>query len=138
SGGVTTKVSHWPATSSTTIEPASSTPLARVTCVAAHQPTKNSAAAASTSAPAPNSQAMIQAKGKAASEPHVPGITGSKPAPNQVAMIFAGWNDEGPGRCAAIIGQHSPLAFPRAGEGGARRSAARGRGGGAKRARLER
>ena len=75
-----------PATSSMTIEPGSVTPLARPTCSAAHQPmTKTIAAAISERGSRRSASRSAQAKGRAASEPQVPGATGSKPAPNQVA-----------------------------------------------------
>jgi hypothetical protein len=73
-----------------TMKPGSRTSPARLTLSAAQQPMAKAIAAATTRPPAPNAAPIYQAKGRAASDPQVPGILGSRPAPNQVASRTAG------------------------------------------------
>src|SRR5258708_1015905 len=73
-----------------TIKPGSCCPLLRATCAAAHHPNTNAAVAAAASAAVPPKLRMIQPQGRAANDAHVPGIAGSSPTPNPVAISAAG------------------------------------------------
>src|SRR5215831_1040471 len=73
-----------------TISRGSWTGLAFATFAAAQQPMAKVMPAAAARPAGPHSARIAQAQGSATSEPHVPGMTGNKPVPNQVANKTAG------------------------------------------------
>ena len=73
-----------------TTQPGSLARLSRVTRSEAHQPATNATAAAAARPHAPIQLRIAQAQGSAASDPQVPGIPGSSPIPNPVAINAAG------------------------------------------------
>src|SRR5215467_3549571 len=86
-----------------TISGGSSTGLAFATFAAAHQPMAKVMPAAATSAAGPHSARIAQAQGSATSEPQVPGMTGNKPVPNQVANKTAGCQNGSPIRLRSVM-----------------------------------
>src|SRR5471030_355396 len=86
-----------------TMAPGSCAAALRQITPAAQQPAANTRAAAMTRPVLPKLAAMTQAKGRAANEPQVPGIPGSRPAPNHVPRRMAGcW--KGRPRRVTLIG----------------------------------
>ena len=75
-------------------------PLALATIADAHQPARKTSAAAMASPGGPQKVSITQAKGSAASDPQLPGVTGRRPAPNQVARRTAGCHGGSPKRPA--------------------------------------
>ena len=113
--GAARRTSHCAATSSTTTAPGSLIPLALVTVAAAHHPAKKTSAVATASPIVPQRLRITQAKGKAASEPQVPGAIGINPTPNQVASSTAGCRSGRLRRALARImlsRRLSPLTLP--------------------------
>src|SRR5260221_9821589 len=87
-----------------TMKPGSRISAALLTASAAQQPMAKTMTAATTSPTAPKAPPIYQAKGRAASEPQVPGIFGRRPAPNHVASSIAGWwNGRPGGRVSRVI-----------------------------------